>query len=78
MRFFPLLLLGLFLLFPVSLLAYTSHRTTQGPLSMHFGTSERLSKHEKITQIDEPLELTATLENRGNTPLAVKLTFSTI
>jgi len=78
MRYFPLLACCLILLFPAPLFAYTTHRTTVGPLTMHFGTSERLSKHEKITQIDEPLELTATLENRGNTPLAVKLTYTTI
>ena len=78
MRLFALLFFSLILLLPVSLFAYTTHRTTLGPLSMHFGTPERLSKQEKITELDEPLELTATLENKGGSPLAVKLTFSTI
>ena len=78
MRLFSLLASCLILLLPTSLFAYTTHRTTAGPLSMHFGTSDRLSKQETITQFDEPLELTATLENKGDTPLAVKVTFRTI
>ena len=62
----------------MSLFAYTTHRTTAGTLSMHFGTPDRLAKQEKITETDEPLELTATLENKGDTLLSVNLTFQTI
>jgi len=78
MRLFPLLPLCLLLSLPAPLFAYTTHRTTVGPLSMHFGTPERLSKQEKITELDTPLELTAKLENKGDTDLPVKLTFRTI
>ena len=76
MRF--LFALALFLLLPAPLLAYTTHRSTTGPLAMHFGTPDRLSKQEIITRLDEPLTLTATLENKSGTPLSVKLTFQTI
>jgi hypothetical protein len=78
MRSLTLLTLCSVFLFPAPLFAYTTHRTTAGPLSMYFGTPDRLSKQETLTQLDEPLELTAKLENKGDTPLSIKLSFKTI
>ena len=78
MRSLSLLAFCSILLLPSSLFAYTTHRTTLGPLTMYFGTNERLAKQEKITKLDEPLTLTATLENKGDTPFAINLTFRTI
>ena len=78
MRLTSLFTLCVLLSLPTSLFAYTTHRTTVGPLTMYFGTPDRLAKQEKMTQLDTPLELTAKLENKGNTALSVKLTFRTI
>ncbi|MDR0326838.1 MAG: DUF5696 domain-containing protein [Planctomycetaceae bacterium] len=77
MRLPSLLAVCSILLFPAPLFAYTTHRTTAGPLAMYFETPERLAKQIKITKPDEPLKLTATLENKGDTPLHITLTFST-
>jgi len=78
MRSFILLIFCLIPALSTPLFAYTTHRTTLGPLSMHFGTPERLANQEKITKLDTPLELTATLINNGGTDLSVKVTFRTI
>ena len=78
MRLFPLLAFCLIFSLTTPLFAYTTHRTTHGPLSMHFGTTNRIANKEIITELDQPLKLTATLENRSDAALPVRLTFRTI
>ncbi len=55
-----------------SLLAYTYNKTTAGPLSIE------IAKPGVMQKLDEPLEISTTLQNAAESPLAVKLTFTTI
>ncbi len=60
------------LLWAQSLWAYTYNKTTVGPLSVD------IAKPGVMQKLDEPLEMTTTLKNALETPLAVTLTFTTI
>ncbi|MDR0706021.1 MAG: hypothetical protein LBF88_13695, partial [Planctomycetaceae bacterium] len=52
--------------------AYTYNKTTVGVLTVN------IEKPEIMQKLDEPLEIKTVLKNSGNTPLKLKLTYSTI
>ena len=67
-----LLFLAVGLLLGQSLFAYTYNKTVAWPLSIDIARPGVMQK------LDEPLEISTTLKNAADTPLAVKLTFTTI
>ncbi|MDR2704166.1 MAG: hypothetical protein LBC02_00150, partial [Planctomycetaceae bacterium] len=52
--------------------AYTYNKTTVGVLTVN------IEKPEVMQKLDEPLEIKTVLKNNGDTPLKLKLTYSTI